>query len=85
LQEGALQLSRSFTKLTTTVTNLDMSFCWIDSCGGSKVFQDIILHKGLVKLNLSGNQLEERVGALPIYQLRHFFVLDRFYIQVYAL
>jgi hypothetical protein len=46
---------------------LDMSFCWIDPHGGSKLCQDLILH-GLVELNLSGNQLEER-GATALGHL----------------
>jgi len=67
-----LELSRSLSKTRPTVKMLDMSFCWLDPSGGSKLFEDVILLKYLVQLDLSGNQLEEWVGALPVYQLRHF-------------
>lgn len=57
--DGALELSRSLAKTSPTVKMLDMSFCWVDPSGGSKLFEDIILLKYLVQLDLSGNQLEE--------------------------
>lgn len=74
MQDGALKLSGSLAKLKT-VTMLDMSFCGVDPHGGSKLFQDLILHEGLVQLNLSGNRFEERVGAFSVYNLRYFFCI----------
>ena len=72
MQDGALKLSGTMSKLTTTVAMLNMSFCDVKLCGGSKLLQDFFLHEGLNQLYLSGNQLEERVGAFSVYQLRHF-------------